>query len=233
MNPVSQNISTLYTIASDTDTIPVVTGNNIVNNGAGFYLGNTGATQISVNSNWFGTTDQAILLNNIDGDVDYTMPATAIITDPVPLSPPTNFNIVQNGDTVTMTWDAPVETDLAGFIVYWGNSAAPIYGNSQDVGLSQSFTVADNIDSTQNYYFAVTAYDADIGTVNDDPATLINEKQISGHESWFSDEAVVLGTVVNSGGGGGGGGGSVAWWSILMLLALRIFRHPSIQISRS
>lgn len=222
-NNVSQNASTTNAIINAATVMPTITGNNIINNGLGFYLSNTVVgTTLSVNNNWFGTTDQTVLQNNIDGDVDYTAPATAMITDPVPLSPPGNFNIVQNGDSVTMTWDAPPETDLAGFIVYWGNNSAPSYENSLDVGLNQSHTVS-GIDTTQNNYFAVTAYDADYATVNDDPTTLINEKQTSGNESWFSGEAVVLGFIPVP--DDGGGGGSVAWWSLFLLFALQVFRR--------
>ena len=222
-NNVSENISTTNTIINAASVMPTITGNNIINNGLGFYLSNTVVgTTLPANNNWFGTTDQAVLLMNIDGDVDYTTPAAAMITDPVPLTPPANFNIVQNGGSVTMTWNAPPETDLAGFRVYWGNSSAPSYENSMDVGLNQSHIVS-GLDTTQDYYFAVTAYDADYATVNDDPATLINEKQTSGNESWFSAEAVALGVIPVT--GDGGGGGSVAWWSLLLLFALTVFRQ--------
>jgi len=226
-NNVSQNSSTVYAINNTASTLPSISGNNIINNGAGFYLSNNaiGAGILSANNNWFGTTDQTVLQNNIDVDIDYSAPATTIFTNSVPISPPGNFNIVQNGDAVTMTWGAPVEPDLAGYRVYWGTNSAPTYENSIDVGLNQSHTVS-GIGSTQNYYFAVTAYDSDYATITDDPATLINEKQTSGNESWFSEEAVVLG-VVNTG-GGGGGGGSTAWWSLFMLIGLIVFRRSSL-----
>jgi hypothetical protein len=213
-NNVSQNSSVNPTIINTANTLPTVATNNIVNNGAGFYLSNSGATQLSANNNWFGTTDQNILMLNMEGDIAYDAPATAMFTDPVPISPPTNFSMTRNGDSVTLRWSAPAESDLAGYIVYWGSSPAPRYENSLDVGLNLSHTIT-GISSSQNIYFAVTAYDADIATVTDDPATLINEKQTSGHESWYSVERVVV-APVNT--GGDGGGGSITWALLFMLL---------------
>ncbi|WP_455222070.1 right-handed parallel beta-helix repeat-containing protein [Kaarinaea lacus] len=216
-NNVSQNSSTQYTIINDADILPNISSNNIVNNGTGFYLGNNivGApTPLSANNNWFGTTDQNILAFNMDGDVAYDAPATAVFTDPAPISPPTNFTMARSGDSVNLSWNAPPESDLAGFIVYWGNSSAPNYENAVDVGMFLSHTLT-GVSSSQNFYFAVTAYDSDYGTVTDDPATLINEVQTSGHESWFSVEQTAP-AIVNT--GGDGGGGSVTWWGLLLML---------------
>ncbi len=215
-NNVSQNSSVDNTIVNTATVLPSITGNNIINNGLGFYLANYAPGTMSGNNNWLGTTDQTILAFNIDGDVAYDAPATSMFTDPVPISPPSNFAMTRSGGNVNLSWSAPPESDLAGFIVYWGTSSAPGYENSLDVGLARSHTIT-GVSSSQNIYFAVTAYDSDYGLVTDDPATLINEKQTSGHESWFSVEHVAIGTV-NSGGDSGGGG--VGWWGILFMLFL-------------
>ncbi|WP_455208622.1 right-handed parallel beta-helix repeat-containing protein [Kaarinaea lacus] len=222
-NNVSQNSSVNYTIVNSANIVPNISTNNIVNNGTGFYLGNTVATQLSANNNWFGTTDQIILAFNIDGDVAYDAPATAIFTDPVPISPPSNFNIARvSGDSVNLSWNAPPESDVAGYIVYWGNSSAPSYENAVDVGLNLSH-ILTGINTSQTYYFAVTAYDADYATVSNDPATLINEKQTAGHESWFSVERVAL--AIPPSGGGDSGGGSIGLWSLILMLLLYGRRH--------
>jgi hypothetical protein len=215
-NNISQNSSVNHTIINAANTLPTISTNNIVNNGTGVYISNSGDTQLSANNNWLGTTDQNILALNIEGDVAYDAPASAMFTDPVPISPPTNFTMTRSGDSVTLRWNAPPESDLAGYIVYWGTSPAPGYQNSLDVGLNLSHTVT-GVSSSQNVYFAVTAYDSDIATVTDDPATLINEKQTSGHESWFSVERVAT-AAVNT--GGDSGGGSMTLWGLLLMTLL-------------
>jgi len=220
-NNVSQNSSVDNTIVNTATVLPSITGNNIINNGLGFYLANYAQGTMSGNNNWLGTTDQTILAFNIDGDVAYDAPATSMFTDPVPVSPPSNLTMTRSGSNVNLSWSAPPESDLAGFVVYWGTSSAPGYENSQDVGQVLSHTIT-GVSSSQNVYFAVTAYDSDYGLVTDDPATLINEKQTSGHESWFSVERVATATV-NSGGDSGGGG--VSGWGLLLLMLLTYGRR--------
>ena len=227
-NNISQNSSVDNTIVNTATVLPSITGNNIVNNGLGFYLANYAAGTLSANNNWYGTTDQNLLMFNMDGDLAYDAPATVMFTDPVPISPPSNFAMSRSGGNVNLSWSAPPESDLAGFIVYWGTSSAPGYENSLDVGQARSHTIT-GVSSSQNIYFAVTAYDSDYGLVTDDPATLINEKQTSGHESWFSVEHVAIGTA-NS--GGDSGGGSVGWWGILLMLFL-YGRRLIIELHRS
>ncbi|MCI0507064.1 MAG: right-handed parallel beta-helix repeat-containing protein [Gammaproteobacteria bacterium] len=212
-NNMRLNSSSEYAISNTSLILPVISGNNIVNNGIGFYIGNYAPAQLSANNNWFGTTDQATLASTMDLNVLFDAPATAMFTD-VPLSPPANFNMTRSGDSVNLSWSMPPELDVAGFIVYWGNSSAPAYENAIDVGLSLSHTLT-GINSSQTHYFAVTAYDVDAGAVNDDPATLLNEKQTSGHESWFTQERVAA--AVTNTGGGDGGGGSVNGWTLLLM----------------
>lgn len=72
------------------------------------------------------------------------------------------------GQSVTLAWDPNSETDLAGYIVYWG-SASRNYTNAVNVGNVTTNTVSGLMDGV-SYYFAVTAYNT------------------NGLESDFSDE---------------------------------------------
>jgi len=60
---------------------------------------------------------------------------------------------------VTLAWDANTEPDLAGYIVYWGNSSRG-YDRWVDVGNVTQHTLRGLAD-LQPYYFAVRAYNAD------------------------------------------------------------------------
>lgn len=83
------------------------------------------------------------------------------------------------GGALVVRWDANTETDLAGYLMYYGNESGT-YDQYVDVGLDTFYTV-DGLTEDQTYYFAVTAYDS------------------SGNESAFSEE--VYGIVPVSGGG--------------------------------
>jgi fibronectin type 3 domain-containing protein len=65
---------------------------------------------------------------------------------------------------VQLSWDAPTTnadgtplTDLAGYIIYYGQSSGQ-YGASIDAGLSTAVAVS-GLEVGQTYYFAATAYD--------------------------------------------------------------------------
>jgi hypothetical protein len=58
---------------------------------------------------------------------------------------------------VTLAWDSNTETDLAGYIVYWG-TATRNYPNSIDVG-NNTIHMITGLNAGPTYYFAVTAYD--------------------------------------------------------------------------
>jgi hypothetical protein len=70
--------------------------------------------------------------------------------------------------SLIISWLPNVEQDLAGYRIYYGTLSG-VYSDTLDVGVNTSYTIAD-LDSSQIYYFAVTAYD------------------FSGNESSFSTE---------------------------------------------
>ena len=72
--------------------------------------------------------------------------------------------------SVRLAWDANTETDLAGYIMYYG-VASRTYTNAIDVGNVTTGAISNLVDGTM-YYFAVTAYNT------------------SGLESDFSNEVI-------------------------------------------
>ncbi|UCB44784.1 MAG: fibronectin type III domain-containing protein [Spirochaetota bacterium] len=65
------------------------------------------------------------------------------------------FTVVEAGQ-VTLMWDPNSETDLAGYMVYYG-IASQSYDNVIDVGITETCTVTGLIPGI-TYYFAATAY---------------------------------------------------------------------------
>jgi phosphodiesterase/alkaline phosphatase D-like protein len=63
---------------------------------------------------------------------------------------------VQEGTNVTLAWPANPETNIAGYIVYYG-VASGAYTNSIDVGNVTNYTVSGLVNGT-TYYFNVSAY---------------------------------------------------------------------------
>ena len=58
---------------------------------------------------------------------------------------------------ITVAWDANNESDLAGYILFYGTSSSN-YANSIDVGNNTQHTLTGLIEGT-TYYFAAKAYD--------------------------------------------------------------------------
>lgn len=58
---------------------------------------------------------------------------------------------------IEVTWNANTESDLAGYKVFWGNSAGS-YPNSMDVGKNLIYTIP-NVTNGQTYYIVLKAYD--------------------------------------------------------------------------
>ena len=65
---------------------------------------------------------------------------------------------VQAGTSVTLTWPANPELDIAGYKIYYG-AASGVYTDSIDVGNVTAYTVS-GLASGVTYYFNVTAYNS-------------------------------------------------------------------------
>ena len=58
---------------------------------------------------------------------------------------------------VTIAWDANTESDLAGYMLFYGTTSGS-YPNSIDVGNTTEYTLTGLVEGT-TYYFAAKAYD--------------------------------------------------------------------------
>ena len=76
-----------------------------------------------------------------------------------PPSVPNNIRGTSSADTVLIEWDANVDSDLAGYILYRGKSIE-YFTDSIDVGNTTSY-LDTNVTNDTTYYYAVAAYDAD------------------------------------------------------------------------
>ena len=76
-----------------------------------------------------------------------------------PPSKPINLRGTSLSDTVLVEWDANVDSDLAGYIVYRGTSSNN-FTDSIDVGNVTSY-LDTNVTYDTTYYYAVAAYDTD------------------------------------------------------------------------
>jgi parallel beta-helix repeat protein len=166
--------------------------NNLFDNQA-YDLFNGGALAdgtVNAQSNWWGTTDALEISEQVYdwaddanlGVVDYAN----WLAEPwsaAPVSPPADVETTVDGSSLTVSWRANPEGDLAGYKIYLDTSdvifdpalrgeIAPI-----DVGLVTNFTLTCLPPDT--YYLVVTAYDDDANGLDD---------WTDGNESWFSRE---------------------------------------------
>lgn len=201
-NTIISNVATgtapTYTvdIAGNTSTCK---SNNIIGNAATYELYNTtpqSSPDIDATNNWWGTSVESQIQAKIfdwfddatKGIVTYSPFAPAIRTD-APISPPTGLAATAGTGQIALSWSANPESDTAGYRVYWGTTSGFPYQNSIDAGNVTTYTI--NSLPVGTYYLTVTAYDTDAVGVIDDPATIVNEKQTGGKESWFADEKTV------------------------------------------
>jgi hypothetical protein len=87
---------------------------------------------------------------------------------------------------VLLNWNTNTDPDLAGYRVYYGNTAPRVYGTPTDVGNSTSYTVRNLPNGT--YFFAVTAYDLsnnESGYSNEATKTLSSSSPFPSTPGWY------------------------------------------------
>jgi Right handed beta helix region len=206
------NTLTGNTVPEETDvggistfwTSGVINNNNIFNNSGYAFSNDEDETSANINAknNWWGTSNESEIQDMIfdwfdDGSVglvDYTPFETTIRSD-VPISPPTGLTATKNETSILLSWAENPETDKAGYIVYWGLKSEFPYTNSENINNSTSYSITGVTDDI--YYITVTAYDSGYNPAHDDPATIINENQTNGNESWYAKE-VIIGQKISS-----------------------------------
>lgn len=189
---------------------PAFNYNNIFANAAVYELWNNnpaGSIFLNAGNNWWGTDIESEIQDKIydwfddatKGVVNYFPFETSIRTD-APVSPPTGLTISKTATDIMVNWDSNPEGDVRGYKVYWGTQKGPFFENVVDVGDSLAYTITE-LEAAGTYYVAVTAYDADYQANNDDPATIVNENQTNGNESWYAggDSAIGMGRCTVSG----------------------------------
>ena len=188
-NTVTGNLSGSYTFGVD---LPTPTNrNNIFDNTATYKVYNhipSDSPDVDATNNWWGTTDESEIqvgIYDFHDDfrvsiVDYHPYLMSPDTD-APISPPANLTMDAGADSVHLSWSANPEGDVAGYRVYWGTQPGPFFEHVVDVGSSTNHTIVGEV-----FYIGVTAYDTDYADANDDPETIVNENQTSGHESWYA-----------------------------------------------
>jgi len=202
-----------YTFSYEYWPNPVINNNNIVNPSNTYEVYIPSTTAMNIPNNWWGTTDAAVIGTRIydyyddfyRGKVTYS-PVLNTWNTAAPISPPSGVTITQGtAGSVNVSWNANPESDVAGYKVYWGTEPGYQYANVVDVGNATNYLVTGLTGST--YSVVVTAYDVDAASVVDNPNTLVNEKQTSGHESWFALPLFDL-TVIKAGPGSGTASGN-------------------------
>jgi len=232
-NAYFYNNASNVVLSNGSNVLPIVNNNNIVENGAGYYLSSSLVVPVGEDSlaltfdgtnNYFGV-DEATVAFNVSALVNVTPIATRILESP-PMSPPNNVRLQNHNGSVTLSWTANPETDLQGYIVYWGTNALPDYETREAIlPATATSHVISGLDTRKTYYFAITAIDTGYSDTADISSTIVNEAQTNGNESWFSKEQMVVG--VGGTGSGGGGGGSIHYL-LLMLLICPMVRRMSL-----
>ena len=143
---------------------------------------------IDMKENYWGNVDAADINNSITdfeddfelkGNVDFSNALTSPHTA-TPISSVKNLKVTRLASSTELTWDANIETDLAGYKVHYGTLTSGSYNNVIDLGNVTSKTLTFGLGTTDG--ITVTAYDSDADGTDD---------QIEGHESWFVDGEVV------------------------------------------
>jgi len=162
-----------------------ITDNNVTGNDIGLFLdpstdltitynnfnGNTSAAMhndqpdatIAENNYWGdsnATTIDALIWDNeedgTDGAVDFEPFLGQAIVAGAP-DTPTGLALTAGDSSTGISWNANTETDLSGYIIYWGTNASSL-DNTQDVGNVTNYNLA-GLNNDTTYYAAIAAYD--------------------------------------------------------------------------
>jgi len=147
-----------------------------------FYIKNLTNSEVTATNNYWDTISSSLIYDYYDdfelGKVIY-FPALSTPGTEAPISAPLNITKRSSGDGVIVSWDSNIESDLLGYRIYYNPISEFTFENSIDVGNTTSQTLS-GIDILTD--IVVTAYDTEVNNVDD---------VIKGHESWFSERAIV------------------------------------------
>jgi hypothetical protein len=156
------------------------------NNTGNYFVQNNSTKSISANNNWWGTTNTTIIsdkiydiFDNINaGQVDYSNYLSSPDTT-APISSPVNLTKSLSKNGVQVVWNSNLEADLAGYKIYYNPIDEFTYANSIDVSNDTIYSISGIALSDT---IAVTAYDNQADGIND---------LFEGHESWYSNQALI------------------------------------------
>lgn len=166
-----------------------ITNSNLFQN-TSYNIKNNSTLDIPGNNNFWGATDptsiRELIYDYYDdinlGEVSFNNYQNFPNTN-CPISPPINFTVTHVDGGVDLTWSPNIETDLAGYKLYYGNFDGFNYQHSVNLGNVNSYFLPDF--KSADTLIAITAYDSLANNNND---------MINGHESWY---ASVPGQITN------------------------------------
>jgi len=168
--------------------IVTIQSSNILDNHT-YNIENLTSVNITATNNYWGLLDSAAIAATVFdyyddinyGIVDYSNYQISPSIN-APVLPPRQVVKSALGPDVQLLWRSNLESDLAGYRVYFGSPAGYSFTNMVDVGVDTSYTL---IGVSETDTIAITTYDSEADSVND---------QIEGHESWFA--YAVIGDIV-------------------------------------
>ncbi len=172
--------------------LPVFGANNLAGNATDYALENGNpytSPNLDATGNWWGTTTEAAIQALIhdgydDGTVGFVdfIPWLESPDTTAPISPPAGLTITaMDAGSISIQWSSNQESDLAGYLVYWGPDDPPFFSEVVDVFTATSYTITGL--ALDTYHIGVTAYDTDYALTTDDADTPVDERMTSGHES--------------------------------------------------
>ena len=116
-----------------------------------------------------------------------------VYLEDLPPVAPSGLRAIPKDGKVTLIWNNVTESDLAGYLIYFGENSGVYYGKTAvatspiDVGYVNSYTV-DNLENGKLYFFSIVAYDKAYADVVAQPDQITINQQHYSHKSEFSKE---------------------------------------------